>query len=168
MRNYRLLILVAFLSGCYTQLEKPVALDPVDSSRPAAGEEGAGPGPGVPGGGVDPHENVDWMNEYDHDWQALAEMRNEIEALVGDGSCAGHGNCKVVGLGAKPCGGPWEWLVYSDFMMYEDEFLARVNEYNRYERALNTKWGKFSDCFYTAQPEVHCEFGRCVVKSRRH
>ena len=43
----------------------------------------------------------------------LADMRREIDALVGDAAGASIDDCRYLGLGAKPCGGPWEYAIYS-------------------------------------------------------
>ena len=42
----------------------------------------------------------------------LAVMRQEVDALVGD-ACGALEDCRYVGIGAKPCGGPWEYIIYS-------------------------------------------------------
>ena len=43
----------------------------------------------------------------------LVEMRGEISALIGDAECETTEDCRQVGIGAKPCGGPWDYLIYS-------------------------------------------------------
>ena len=43
----------------------------------------------------------------------LAEMRREINALVGDAAGTSIEDCRYAGVGSKPCGGPWEFIVYS-------------------------------------------------------
>lgn len=157
------------LSGCYTQLEKPGTNAPVAESPSAQPEDALLPGSGAPGGGGDPHEGVAWTNEHDHDWQALAEMRNEIEALVSDASCAGHGNCKSIWLEPNDNHKRSGWLVYSDFMLDEREFRARVHEHNEFSQYLHRKWNVRQLELYSFPnpPSVRCEFGRCVIGYRR-
>lgn len=58
----------------------------------------------------------------------LAELRREMDALVGDAAGASIDDCRYLGLGAKPCGGPWEY----------DDLLGLVNRFNGTNRAADS------------------------------
>ncbi len=57
--------------------------------------------------------------------------RGSLE-LIGTPSCGGDGDCRYIGLGAKPCGGVWEYLVYStpridpDYLKYLRLQIQRI------------------------------------------
>lgn len=156
------------LSGCYTQLEKPGSRDPVDETAETHSEEEAAPRSGVSRGEGDPHAGVAWRSEYDHDWETLALMRDEVKALLGDGTCVDDGNCRAVRLAWNPNDSRMRWLIYSDFMLREQEFKRRVREHIEFGAYLMKKWdvapiGAFP---VIAPPIVRCEFGRCVTGGR--
>jgi hypothetical protein len=43
----------------------------------------------------------------------LDAMRESIAGQVGDAPCSSPTVCRTLAMGAKPCGGPREYLVYS-------------------------------------------------------
>ena len=98
--------------------------------------------------------------------QRLRRMRAAIMELVGEARCEDAEQCRFVGLGAKPCGGPWEYLVYSIAQTDPDDLIAHVREYNQFERQINEHFGRDSDCSMPPQPELECIEGRCVDLNR--
>lgn len=96
------------------------------------------------------------------DQARLKEMREDILQMVGTPTCAEEGSCRSVGFGAKPCGGPWEYLIYSVENVDEQQLLERVREYNDFEEKLNAKYGYVSDCTVPEPPVLGCRDGRCV------
>ena len=96
------------------------------------------------------------------DLALLANMLLEIRAIVSDAPCRGVGDCASIAIGAKPCGGPWAYLVYSRSSVDERELERRVDEYTRFNRVVNDRWNLFSDCLVVLPPDVGCVSGRCV------
>jgi len=92
----------------------------------------------------------------------LDEMRAAILALVVDPVCADSADCRSIGLGRKPCGGPWEYVVYSVASVDSSELAAQVATYNQFNAELNLRYGWVSDCSVPPPPVVGCRNGRCV------
>ena len=43
----------------------------------------------------------------------LEGMRQDIIEFIGEPTCKDSTNCRSIAFGDKPCGGPWEYLIYS-------------------------------------------------------
>lgn len=71
--------------------------------------------------------------------------------------------CKVVPVGAKPCGGPERYMVYSTQTTNEDVLLQLVSVYNNKRAAENERDGMVSDCQVVPQPAVVLRDGMCRV-----
>jgi hypothetical protein len=92
----------------------------------------------------------------------LEEMEQEILALVADPLCEASNDCRFVGVGAKPCGGPWYYLVYSVASVDSAALAAEVAEYNEFNAELNGRYGWVSDCSVPPVPTPGCQDGTCV------
>ena len=91
----------------------------------------------------------------------LAVMRQEVDVLVGD-ACGAIEDCRYVGIGAKPCGGPWEYIIYSTAATDSAALAERLGQYNAFEADMNRRYGYSSDCSVPNEPVLGCEAGRCV------
>jgi len=91
----------------------------------------------------------------------LEQMELEILAIIGDAECGDAAECRTIAFGAKPCGGPWRYLVYSAVDVDMDLLHQKVAEYYALNRDMNQKYGYFSDCMVAAQPTVGCVDGKC-------
>ncbi len=102
-------------------------------------------------------------NTQDEDIQELEALCSQIENIIGDASSDDPADCRVIGFGAKPCGGPWSYLVYS--VIDTDTLLlkAKVELHYLKEDAYNHKWGVCSDCVAIGPPRLICEDGHCVA-----
>jgi len=102
--------------------------------------------------------------EFDEaaDRARLDSMRNHIQGLVGSADCSESAHCRNIAFGAKPCGGPWEYLIYSVTAADADELDDLVSEYNAFEGKLNKRYGWISDCSTPGLPQPVCRDGRCV------
>jgi hypothetical protein len=93
--------------------------------------------------------------------KAIDKLKSEIVVLAESSICSEDNDCNFVGLGSKPCGGHWEYLVYSN-SIDTIKFLAKVEDCNRLENEFNQKWGIISDCSFVVPPDsVICENGKC-------
>ncbi|NKB70059.1 MAG: hypothetical protein GKR89_23550 [Candidatus Latescibacteria bacterium] len=101
--------------------------------------------------------------QEERDRRALEQMREEIYALVGKAPCESEEDCRFIGLGAKPCGGPWEYLVFSTAYTNPDQLRPMVRRYNEFEGEMNQRYGYASDCALASPPEVGCIEGHCVA-----
>ena len=97
----------------------------------------------------------------EHDEKMLMELREEIYEMVEQATCSGESECKYIGFGSKPCGGFWEYLVYSN-SVDEEALKLKVEHYNQLEKKYNIKWKVVSDCTVVNPPkELVCENGKC-------
>ena len=89
------------------------------------------------------------------------EMRRQIDALVGDAAGASIADCRYAGLGAKPCGGPWEYIVYSASSTDSTALAERLTAYGAFEAEMNERYGYVSDCSVPNIPVLTYTDGRC-------
>lgn len=94
----------------------------------------------------------------------LAELRREIDALVGDAAGASLDDCRYLGLGAKPCGGPWEYVIYAASSTDSMALAERLTAYNAFEAEMNERYGYASDCSVPNEPVLAYRDGRCVAE----
>ena len=94
----------------------------------------------------------------------LAEMRREIDALVGDAAGASIEDCRYASLGAKPCGGPWEYVIYSASSTDSTALAERLTAYNTFEAEMNERYEYASDCSVPNVPVLAYRDGRCVAE----
>ena len=97
------------------------------------------------------------------DTETLTALRDTIQTIVGDATASDPASCRTIPLGAKPCGGPWTYLVFSSEMTDSVRLFASVDRYNETEARLNAVDGRVSDCSYVARPQVEIRGGRCVT-----
>jgi hypothetical protein len=103
-----------------------------------------------------------WGEETDEeaDKQRLAVLYRNIVEYIGTPSC--HGNdCRYIGVGSKPCGGPWHYMVYSASTVNEEYLRALVEIHAAFENYMNYKYGYCSDCSVPVPPVVECRNGVC-------
>jgi len=93
--------------------------------------------------------------------KTLEKLAMEIKSLAEESICSESYFCDYVGFGSKPCGGNWEYLIYSSSIDTKD-FLSKVKKYNDLEKEFNTKYDIVSDCMFVTPPvKVLCENGKC-------
>lgn len=93
----------------------------------------------------------------------LDELRTEILEMAGDASASDVVFCREIALGVKPCGGPWEYVIYSVEQTDSVALQLKVAEYNSLQRKYNEETGQISDCAYVTPPGVDLAGGSCVA-----
>lgn len=91
----------------------------------------------------------------------LEEMRGEIDELVGDAAGRSIADCRYAGLGSKPCGGPWEYIVYSVSSTDSTALAELLTAYDAFEAEMNERYGYVSDCSVPNFPVLVYKDGRC-------
>lgn len=91
----------------------------------------------------------------------LKALHNDIVQLAGKAQATEVAQCRVVGVGAKACGGPQSYLVYSTLDGKETELLQKVERYNALMRMQNEQQGLMSDCAMVPEPGVVLVNGFC-------
>ena len=96
------------------------------------------------------------------DRAALDVQREEIVTFANSCQCTSNSECAYIGLGSKPCGGPWGYIAYSTCVDTQILYMM-IDTYNRDEEAYNQRWGIISDCMVVPAPDsVGCLNGVCV------
>jgi hypothetical protein len=85
------------------------------------------------------------------DRAALDSAYRAVRALAAPGPCA-DGNCTALPLGAKPCGGPWEYVSYCPTSSDAERLRGMAAELARVERAYNERYGVASTCDVAVAP----------------
>jgi hypothetical protein len=112
-------------------------------------------------GGVAPPE-ITGETPEDRDRARLRAMEEQIQLLIGTATCEADAECRSVPVGAKPCGRPWTYQVYSTRVTDSRKLLERVAAHRALNVALNRKYGWSSDCSVVSEPAVSCREGRCA------
>lgn len=99
-------------------------------------------------------------NEAD-DRHTLELMATDIDKFIGEPQCSGVDDCRVIAFGAKPCGGPWSYKVYSTASSDSVALADMVQRYNAFNAELNDRYGWISDCMVVEAPDIECVKGVC-------
>ena len=105
-------------------------------------------------------------NDEISDLAELDGLRNEVNSLIGDVICNDIDDCGFMGLGTKPCGGPWEYVIFSVLNTDTAELGAKVLEYNNFNRILNERYEYSSDCSIVETPRLVCISGKCADRNK--
>lgn len=93
----------------------------------------------------------------------LSTRLAQIKAMIGAAAADHSAQCKVVGVGQKPCGGPAFYLPYSTKDVDEAKLLAQIEAYNQLAKAHNQRSGMISDCAIVPVPQVALVGGFCKI-----
>jgi len=97
------------------------------------------------------------------DKAAIDKLKTEIKNEAIASICSEDYTCDSVGIGAKPCGGFWEYIVYSNSIDVVS-FLSDIETLNKMEKSYNEKYSTISDCSLAVQPSsVICVEGKCTA-----
>ena len=98
------------------------------------------------------------------DDQKLIQLKTDIEAFAKNKACSGGDNCRVIGIGNLPCGGPSWYVIYSLSNNDEKQLITKVNEYTELQRAYNLKNNAVGICIALLIPTVDYKNGVCTAK----
>ena len=95
--------------------------------------------------------------------ELLAQKKQEILSYIGSFSCANATGCLSIPFGAKPCGGPREYLVYPN-TVDQTTLETLVAEYYEMDHQYNIEIGAISDCMVVSPPNrIDCVNGVCTI-----
>lgn len=114
---------------------------------------GCGDGPGTP--------------TVVYDKPTLDAKYKAVSDLAAAPVCSATLQCSSIAIGAKPCGGPWRYLVYSRVNVNEEELRRRVDDLFAFEREYNMRNGVASDCSLAQPANPGCVDGMCVDLNAR-
>lgn len=108
-------------------------------------------------------EGYPWSEDTseEQDKATLKELYDEIVEHIGTPYCSSEEDCSIIGVGSKPCGGPWMYLIYSASTVDEEYLQALVSEHATFEDYMNFKYGYMSTCDVPVPPILECHDGIC-------
>lgn len=88
--------------------------------------------------------------------QVLDQKKQTILNYINSFTCNGTSGCSSIAFGSKPCGGPWEYLLFPNTVDLPT-LTAMVTEYNELENQFNIETNAVSDCMLVQPPSsVSC------------
>ena len=84
-----------------------------------------------------------------------------IRALAGTPACSSDAQCHSLPLGARACGGPESYLVWSSASTSQAEIEALGERYKEERRAANAASRRVSTCQFLMDPGAVCRAGTC-------
>ncbi|MBB6002125.1 hypothetical protein [Arcicella rosea] len=108
-------------------------------------------------------KNNDLLGDEEADNLKLTQLYTEVETFAQNKACAGD-DCRVMAMGAKACGGPTRFIIYSLSKTDEKILAEKVKAYTDFQKELNTKYNRISDCAMLLPPNVDCVNGLCTAK----
>lgn len=95
--------------------------------------------------------------------ETLTQKKSAIQAYINSFDCSQSSGCMSMAFGSKPCGGPWEYIVFPNSVDI-DALTQMVNEYNEMEHQYNIETGAISDCRFIGPPtQIECVNGQCTI-----
>ncbi len=91
----------------------------------------------------------------------LHEVVIAINNEVGEAKAEQVSYCSILPIGAKPCGGPWGYLVYSTQETNEDRLKNLIERYDELDKIRNAEDERFSTCDMAQPPNLTLENGSC-------
>ncbi|MGO4816848.1 hypothetical protein [Flavobacterium sp. W22_SRS_FP1] len=103
-------------------------------------------------------------NAQEHDADALTNSYNELLlSQVKSTTCTDAQEWGFIAIGSKACGGPAGYIAYS-LKINVPEFLIKVENYTKAQKAYNKKWNIISTCDMVMPPSrVECVEGKAKL-----
>jgi hypothetical protein len=94
---------------------------------------------------------------------SLASARAAIQSLVAEPACSSVTECRALPFGAKPCGGPRQYLIFSTRVTDSVQLASALARYHELDARRNERLGTSSDCAVVSRPALACALERCVA-----
>ena len=104
-----------------------------------------------------------YTREAQPEQESLDSLRSRIFELIGEPVASGMSQCRLIAFGAKPCGGPRAYLVYSTWATDSTRLARAVAMYTSEDARLNQELGRASDCQMVTPPQITFAAGRCAT-----
>ena len=89
------------------------------------------------------------------------ELKSAIDSQIGEANCGKDDDCKVLPIGANPCGGPESYAAYSLVETDVETLKTLAEKYKAVRKALNAKTGAVGACIVIPEPQVQCKNRHC-------
>lgn len=97
------------------------------------------------------------------DAEAARRLRREITEMIGDAQCRNIVNCRVIGLGFRPCGGYEEYVAYSIWRTQREDLETKAMSFNFLREELVRAEGQAGSCEALPGPNAACINSHCVI-----
>lgn len=89
----------------------------------------------------------------------------QLQTLTAAPRCTADSQCRTLPVGARACGGPSRYLVWSTLVNREAELQALAAQVTAQEQARNAASGRMSTCQVLVDPGARCDFaiGQCIA-----
>lgn len=101
--------------------------------------------------------------QAEDDAQALARLKREIAASVGDATCGNVSFCRLMPMGADACGNPTVWIAYNNAPDLRPVIETKAAEYTFIEEEQHRGKSRPADCKPFAKPKLACVNHRCTL-----
>jgi hypothetical protein len=91
------------------------------------------------------------------------QLQLRLERLTENKDCTEDSQCKVLGVGSRPCGGPEQYLIYSTLHTDEKMLNYTNDRYQKLKKQQNEKLGLMSTCQMLMPPVSACVENKCVI-----
>jgi hypothetical protein len=98
------------------------------------------------------------------DFKRQAELKVMIDEEIGTPSATQTFQCKSIGFGSRPCGGPSSYLVYSTANTNETRLKELVSEFNQLDKKNIQDSELISICSVEPKPKMELVGGVCTAK----
>ena len=92
-----------------------------------------------------------------------AALLARIKAGIGEAACSADAQCRSLGLGEKPCGGPEQWWAWSTSSPQAAQLPAWAAQLTALAKQRNASSGMVGNCRYQPDPGAVCQAQRCVL-----
>ena len=96
------------------------------------------------------------------------QLQLRLERLTENKGCQQDNQCKVIGVGVRPCGGPDQYLLYSTLHTDEKMLNYTNDRYQKLKKQQNEKLGLMSTCQMLMQPVSTCIENKCAIGQATH
>jgi hypothetical protein len=95
--------------------------------------------------------------------EQLSQKKQEVLDYINSFTCNSTSSCNYIAFGAKPCGGPREYLVFPN-SINQNTLQRLVDEYYEMEHRYNIQTNAVSDCMIVNPPtNIDCIDGNCLI-----
>ena len=91
------------------------------------------------------------------------QLYSRMQKLTTDKSCSNDNQCSVMGIGQRACGGPEQFLVYSQQKTDQKLLGFTAERYRKTREVHNQRLGSYSICQHLTAPLAACQLGHCVL-----
>lgn len=96
--------------------------------------------------------------------RSAADAMKAIETAIGEAPCEGDADCRVLGVGAKACGGPEAYLPWSVRYTQGATLERLADEHRALRSRQDRRDGRVSNCAVVPAPAVQCVARRCQTR----